>query len=40
MMSGPPGWGKTLLARTLPSMLPPLGLEEVEEALETTKVSV
>jgi predicted ATPase with chaperone activity len=35
-MSGPPGSGKTLLARTVPSILPPLTLDE---ALETTKLS-
>jgi len=30
---GPPGSGKTMMARRLPSILPPLSLEE---ALETT----
>jgi magnesium chelatase family protein len=35
MMSGPPGSGKTLLARTMPSILPDLSLEE---ALEITKI--
>ncbi len=35
LMSGPPGSGKTLLARTVPSILPPLALEE---ALEVTKL--
>jgi len=35
MMSGPPGSGKTLIARTIPSILPDLTLEE---ALEITKV--
>ncbi len=35
IMIGPPGSGKTMLARRLPSILPPLTLEE---ALETTKI--
>lgn len=35
LLKGPPGAGKTLLARTLPSILPPLSLAE---ALEVTKV--
>ena len=35
IMSGPPGSGKTLLARCMPSILPPLTLDE---ALEASKV--
>ena len=35
MMQGPPGSGKTLLARTMPSLLPPL---TPLEAIEVTKV--
>lgn len=35
LMVGPPGAGKTMLARRLPTILPPLSLEE---ALETTKI--
>jgi magnesium chelatase family protein len=35
LMQGPPGSGKTLLARTIPSILPRLA---IEEALETTKI--
>lgn len=35
LMIGPPGSGKTMLARRLPSILPPL---TITEALETTKI--
>ena len=35
LLSGPPGAGKTLLARTMPSILPPLILQE---ALEVTRI--
>ncbi len=35
IMIGPPGAGKTMLARRLPTILPPLSLDE---ALETTKI--
>jgi magnesium chelatase family protein len=35
LMVGPPGSGKTMLARRLPGILPPL---EPEEAIETTRV--
>lgn len=35
IMIGPPGSGKTMLAKRLPSILPPMGLNE---ALETTKI--
>jgi len=35
IMIGPPGAGKTMLAKRLPSILPPLGMQE---ALETTKI--
>jgi magnesium chelatase family protein len=35
IMVGPPGSGKTMLARRLPGIIPPLTLEE---ALETTKI--
>lgn len=35
ILIGPPGAGKTMLAKRLPTVLPPLGLRE---ALETTKI--
>ena len=35
IMIGPPGAGKTMLARRLPTILPPLSLEE---ALDTTMI--
>ncbi len=35
LMIGPPGSGKTMLARRFPSILPPM---TIEEALETTKI--
>ncbi len=35
LMCGPPGSGKTMLARRLPGILPPLGFDE---ALEVTKI--
>ena len=35
IMVGPPGAGKSMIAKRLPSILPPLTLEE---ALETTKI--
>lgn len=35
IMIGPPGSGKTMLAKRLPSILPPM---ELNEALETTKI--
>ena len=35
IMIGPPGAGKSMIAKRIPSILPPLTLEE---ALETTKI--
>lgn len=35
ILIGPPGSGKTMLAKRLPSILPPMTLQE---ALETTKI--
>ena len=35
LMVGPPGSGKTMLARRIPSILPPMGFEE---SIQTTKV--
>ena len=35
ILIGPPGSGKTMLAKRLPSILPPLSLEE---SLETTQI--
>ncbi len=38
-MSGPPGSGKTLLARATPSILPPIGIEEFLEVIKMYSVS-
>ncbi len=35
ILIGPPGAGKTMLAKRLPSILPPMSMQE---ALETTKI--
>ncbi len=35
LLSGPPGCGKTMIAKRIPTILPPLSLEE---AIETTKI--
>jgi magnesium chelatase family protein len=35
LMTGPPGSGKSMLAKRIPSILPPLG---IEESLETTRI--
>ena len=35
ILIGPPRWGKTMLSKRMPSILPPLTLDE---ALETTKI--
>ena len=39
LLSGPPGSGKSLLARAFPSILPALGLKEILEVLEIHSVA-